>query len=328
MREKKLTELTHWDFCERSRGDQQIRPVSLWLIQKGEVEIISKLSQHLPKQGGKRLLLDLKPGSGLIACLFAETEVFNSVIVALDEADSGLRFSHPNVEIAKGSYPQIAQQYAGKVTALICSWMDPEENLTPLIHGIGPQIIIYVRDKTGMCAGIVVGKDGQQEPFDPSPAYRVICRFDAPSHFCLKPRLEKTYCAYDSIEQNEVEIQLKKELVGGVSEVRIEEDPYPWEPFPGSSLKPIWTLYGDQDGLVPPIQTELPGPRALKIIEKDEQYTLSPSFDRLSEGDHGGPGNSGRGPNPDGNIKGAGGSADGTDIHAPHTGRFQEEKSQ
>lgn len=311
-----LNELSMWDFYGRYDGQQSIWPVSLWLIQRGEVEIIVHLSQQLPKVEGKRLLLDLKPGSGLIARLFAETGAFDHVIVVPGEANAELRFSHPAVEVATGSYPQVAERHAGKITALICSWMGPEENLTPLIHQIGPHLIVYVRDKTGMCGGIVGRKDGPVEPFDPGLSYQVICCWDAPSHFCLKPRLEKTYSVYDSIEQSEIEIQLRKDLVDRVCGVKLAEGlgAYPWEPFPGSSLRPIWiprdrrgrfsqteavhivrggknnpapTLedgrWGSRcalpDERVPFIQTELPGPQARKIIEKDEQYT-SPSYTR------------------------------------------------
>ena len=261
---KALSKITISDFCYQYRNGEMIEPISYWVVRKQETDIIASLCENIEPAKEKRTLLDSGSGLGFIPYLFANTEGLGNVVgINLSEEifcppcrDPGIitdvlvsnrkaqmksivwqarptyleHYRHPNLLMETCDAETTAKKYKDKILCVTCVYMESGINLTPQIFEINPKIIVYVRDKHGLCGPLtqVDWERDKNRAFEQGERYRTILRWDAPSHYCLEPKLEGSYCAYEDINQNEVEIQLRRDVA--LPQIRFSNpEKYGWE---------------------------------------------------------------------------------------------------
>jgi len=214
---KQLSEITVLEFCHQYEDGDIIEPISYWPIRAQEISIISSLCKHIEPNKEKRTLLDLNTGLGFIPYLFVQSDNFNKVYGAnppgFDMFPAPYQ-QNKHLKIETIATDQLIDKYKHKILCLTCVYMESDRNLTPIIFKINPKLIIYVTDKSGICGPVSLAEWEKDDirAFDPGQMYRTILRWDGPSHYCIKAKTESSFCDHDDLNQNTIEIQLRKDI--------------------------------------------------------------------------------------------------------------------
>jgi hypothetical protein len=225
------------DFTHQYHCGEVIEPISYWVGRKAEVEKISSLCADIEPDPAKRSLLVLGTAIGFEPYLFAATENFAKVIgINRSETVPSPAYAAPTLRMEWCSAPTAADAHRDQITCVVCPYMESGVNLTPAILAINPKLIVYIYDRHGLCGPLTqqAWERDAIRAFEPGSAYRRIVKWAAPAHYCLKPIIEQSYCAYEHPYQNIVELQLR--LDTELPPARDFQDGcYPWE----AGLEPI-----------------------------------------------------------------------------------------